>query len=127
MKNNIVNRTLVRQLLDNLPLWGIAHDTFPTGPSLSVELRVAGDGDDVLAIPADGKTVMCRPAYVLHTREGAPDTVVFTALVQALARIGRRRCRRRRGGAGSGGARVPAPAGGESGLFVLDGLRVRAA
>ena len=82
-----VSSETVRQLLDNLPLWGIAHDTFPTGPSLSVELRVAGDGDDVLAIPADGKTVTCRPAYVLHTREGAPDTVVFTALVQALARI----------------------------------------
>ena len=77
----------LRQLLDNLPLWGIAHDTFPTGPSLSVELRVGGDGDEALAIPVDGATVTCRPAYVLHTREGAPDTVVFTALVQALARI----------------------------------------
>jgi len=77
----------LRQLLDNLPLWGIAHDTFPTGPSLSVELRVGGDDDEALAIPVDGATVTCRPAYVLHTREGAPDTVVFTALVQALARI----------------------------------------
>ncbi len=77
----------LRQLLDNLPLWGIAHDTFPTGPSLSVELRVGSDGDENLAIPVDGEVVTCRPAYVLHTREGAPDTVVFTALVQALARI----------------------------------------
>ena len=77
----------VQQLLDNLPLWGIAHDTFPTGPSLSVELRVGNDGDEALAIPVDGATVTCRPAYVLHTRESAPDTVVFTALVQALARI----------------------------------------
>ena len=76
----------LQQLLDNLPLWGIAHGTFPTGPSLSVELRVGGE-DDVLAVPVDGETVTCRPAYVLHTREGAPDTIAFTALVQALARI----------------------------------------
>ena len=77
----------LRQLLDNLPLWGISHGTFPTGPSLSVELRVGGDGDEALALPVGGGTVTCRPAYVLHTRAGAPDTVVFTALVQALARI----------------------------------------
>ena len=77
----------LRQLLDNLPLWGIAHGTFPTGPSLSVELRVGGDGDEELALPVGGGTVTCRPAYVLHTRAGAPETVVFTALVQALARI----------------------------------------
>ena len=83
---NVPPETL-RMLLDNLPLWGISHDTFPTGPSLSVELRVAGEGDEDILLPVDGDTVPCRPAYVLHTREGAPVTVVFTAIVQALARI----------------------------------------
>ena len=78
---------MLRTLMDNLPLWGISHGTFPTGPSLSVELRVAGDGDGDLAFRIGGDVVSCRPAYVLHTREGAPDTIVFSALVQALARI----------------------------------------
>lgn len=77
----------LRQLLDNLPLWGIVYDTFPVGPSLSVELRVAGDGDEDILLPMGEDMVSCRPAYVLHTREGAPDTVVFTAIIQALARI----------------------------------------
>ena len=50
----------LQQLLDNLPLWGIAHGTFPAGPSLAVELRVGGDENEVLAIPVDGETVTCR-------------------------------------------------------------------
>lgn len=77
----------LQTLLDNMPLWGIAHGTFPAGPSLSVELRVAGDMDGEIYVPVGDATVPCRPAYVLHTREGAPDTVVFSAAVQALARI----------------------------------------
>ena len=77
----------LQTLLDNLPLWGISHGTFPMGPSLSVELHVANEADADLELLVDGNVVTCRPAYVLHTREGAPDTVVFTALVQALARI----------------------------------------
>ena len=82
-----VPQEVLRTLLDNLPLWGIAYDTFPVGPSLSVELRVAGEEDENILLSVDGDMVPCRPAYVLHTREGAPDTVVFTALTQALARI----------------------------------------
>lgn len=78
---------LLRTLVDNLPLWGISHGTFPTGPSLSVELRVAGEGDEDIVLPVDGDSIPCHPAYVLHTREGAPDTLVFTAIIQALARI----------------------------------------
>ncbi len=77
----------LRALVGNLPLWGIAHGTFPSGPSMSVELRVADDTDEALTLPLGEENVSCRPAYVLCTREGAPDTVVFSAIVQALARI----------------------------------------
>jgi len=82
-----VSAETMETLLGNLPLWGIAHGTFPAGPSLSVELRVAGDEDGDIYAHAGDATVACHPAYVLKTREGAPDTVVFSAIVQALARI----------------------------------------
>ena len=83
-----VSPVLLNRLFSRLPLWGVMHDTVPTGPASAGRIFVV-DAAPVpdLEVRVGTSSVAWPPAYVLQTRECAPNTDIFTAVVQALARL----------------------------------------
>ena len=83
-----VSPVLLNRLFGRLPLWGVAHETVPTGPASAGRLFVA-DAAPVpdLDVKIGATSVAWPPVYVLQTRESAPNTDIFTALVHELARL----------------------------------------
>lgn len=83
-----VSPVLLNKLLSRLPLWGVAHDTVPTGPASAGRIFVAESAPVAdLEIRVGASSVAWPPAYVLQTRASAPNADIFAALVTELSRL----------------------------------------
>ena len=83
-----VSPILLNRLFSRLPLWGVAHDTVPTGPASAGRIFVADAAPmPDLDVRVGASSVAWPPAYVLQTRECAPNTDLFTAVIRALSHL----------------------------------------
>lgn len=79
---------ILRKLMANLPLWGIAHGVLQTGPSASGQILPADVSDPDISIVQKGlDEIFWRPVYVLRTRRDISATDMFAAVIHELAHL----------------------------------------